>query len=374
MVGGPGARGDAVIPGSPLTIYADDNGQLQVDVQRQPDRRVLPAVAARRRTRGSTSRIPAGDRTPRPSRSSASRARAFTPDTVPRRSRATAAPGNPWVLSATLPRPTRPSANRVDPRRRDGHLRQRDHGRRAFVLRRVPDAIPTAPLQRAPLRGRRPLRVRQRRRRRVPRRRAAAAGRRDQPGAGQLRPARRADAVGRITRRGGTATSSPRQRHRARRRGLQRHDRPDAPRQRGRRAVGLPNTRRRVTPRTSPVDLALQALHPAARSTPRGGREAQGQIATVTVTARNSDGNPDPGRAVRYAIDGANPGIGAVTTGRRRQRGDHAGPAPTPGTDTLTAFTDLNGNGVPRRRRARADATVTSGPRRRRRCPASRWS
>ena len=40
-----------------------------------------------------------------------------------------------------------------------------------------------------------------------------------------------------------------------------------------------------------------------------------GKTATVTVTARNSDGKPDPGRAVRYAIVGANPGSGAVTTG-----------------------------------------------------------
>jgi hypothetical protein len=70
-----------------------------------------------------------------------------------------------------------------------------------------------------------------------------------------------------------------------------------------------------------------------------------GQTATVTVAARNADGNPDPGRAVRYAIDGANPGAGTVTTGADGTAaiswtGTHAG------TDTLMAFTDLNGNGV----------------------------
>jgi hypothetical protein len=71
---------------------------------------------------------------------------------------------------------------------------------------------------------------------------------------------------------------------------------------------------------------------------------ATGQTATVTVSARNSDGNPDPRRSVRYAIAGANPGTGAVTTGADGNaaitwRGANQG------IDTLTAFTDLNGNG-----------------------------
>ena len=43
--------------------------------------------------------------------------------------------------------------------------------------------------------------------------------------------------------------------------------------------------------------------------------QVTGKTATVTVTARNADGGPDPGRTVRYAIAGANPGAGAVTTG-----------------------------------------------------------
>ncbi|HKE79505.1 MAG TPA: Ig-like domain-containing protein [Solirubrobacteraceae bacterium] len=72
---------------------------------------------------------------------------------------------------------------------------------------------------------------------------------------------------------------------------------------------------------------------------------AQGQTATVTVSARNSDGNPDPGRAVRYAITGANPGSGAVTTGADGNA-SITWTGVNQGTDTFTAFTDLNGNGV----------------------------
>jgi hypothetical protein len=73
--------------------------------------------------------------------------------------------------------------------------------------------------------------------------------------------------------------------------------------------------------------------------------QTTGQTATVTVAARNADGNPDVGRAVRYAISGPNAGSGAVTTG-----GDGTAAISwtgvRAGVDTLTAFTDLNGNGV----------------------------
>ena len=65
----------------------------------------------------------------------------------------------------------------------------------------------------------------------------------------------------------------------------------------------------------------------------------------MTVAARNSDGNPDAGRAVRYAIAGANPGAGAVTTGADGTAAITWTGANL-GTDTLTAFTDVNGNGV----------------------------
>jgi hypothetical protein len=72
---------------------------------------------------------------------------------------------------------------------------------------------------------------------------------------------------------------------------------------------------------------------------------AQGQTATVTVASRNSDGNPDVGRSVRYAIAGANPSAGAVTTGADGTAAITWAGTNT-GVDTLTAFTDVNGNGV----------------------------
>jgi hypothetical protein len=72
---------------------------------------------------------------------------------------------------------------------------------------------------------------------------------------------------------------------------------------------------------------------------------ATGQTATVTVAARNGEGNPDPGRSVRYSIAGANPGAGAVTTGADGTAAiTWTGTAV--GTDALTAFTDFNGNGI----------------------------
>jgi hypothetical protein len=88
---------------------------------------------------------------------------------------------------------------------------------------------------------------------------------------------------------------------------------------------------------------------------------AQGQTATATVSARNSDGNPDPGRSVRYAISGANPGSGVVTTGADGNaaitwRGTNQG------TDTLVAFTDLNGDGVRQPNEPQQQVTVTFTP------------
>ena len=85
--------------------------------------------------------------------------------------------------------------------------------------------------------------------------------------------------------------------------------------------------------RTSPLELV------AAQPT-----RAAGQIATVNVSARNADGTPNPGRQVRYAITGANPNTGAVTTGADGSAAiSWAGG--NIGTDTLTAFVDLNGDG-----------------------------
>jgi hypothetical protein len=86
--------------------------------------------------------------------------------------------------------------------------------------------------------------------------------------------------------------------------------------------------------------------------------QVTGKTATVTVTARNADGGPDPGRTVRYAIAGANPGAGAVTTGADGTAaiswiGKNAG------TDTFGAFTDINDNGIRDANEPERTATVT---------------
>jgi hypothetical protein len=86
--------------------------------------------------------------------------------------------------------------------------------------------------------------------------------------------------------------------------------------------------------RTTPLQLV------AAQPT-----QTVGKTATVTVTARNGDGSPTVGRPVRYAITGANPGTGAVTTAADGTAAITWTGAKT-GVDTLTAFVDLDGNGV----------------------------
>ena len=70
---------------------------------------------------------------------------------------------------------------------------------------------------------------------------------------------------------------------------------------------------------------------------------------------------------VRYAIDGANPGSGAVTTGADGTAAITWAGANL-GTDTLTAFDDGNGNGVrdagePQQTvTVRVDAATPAGP------------
>jgi hypothetical protein len=72
---------------------------------------------------------------------------------------------------------------------------------------------------------------------------------------------------------------------------------------------------------------------------------ATGQTATATVAARNSDGNPEPGRSVLYVISGPNFGAGAVTTGADGTAAITWTGTNT-GVDTLTAFVDANSNGL----------------------------
>ena len=73
--------------------------------------------------------------------------------------------------------------------------------------------------------------------------------------------------------------------------------------------------RQRAPARPSPGRPGASATSRRSQLGLAASTQTTGQTATVTVAARNGDGNPDPGRAVRYAIAGANPGAGAVTTG-----------------------------------------------------------
>jgi hypothetical protein len=92
-----------------------------------------------------------------------------------------------------------------------------------------------------------------------------------------------------------------------------------------------------------------------------GATHAQGQTATVTVATQNGDGNPDAGRTIRYTVNGANPGFGAVTTGADGKAAiTWAGF--NQGTDVLSAFSDLNNNGQPDAGEPTQTATVTFGP------------
>ena len=70
-----------------------------------------------------------------------------------------------------------------------------------------------------------------------------------------------------------------------------------------------------------------------------------GSPVALTAVARNSEGNPDPGRTVVFSVSGSNSGGASVAT-------DAAGtaqfsyPATNAGFDAVTAFTDLNANSI----------------------------
>ncbi|MEA2443545.1 MAG: hypothetical protein QOJ12_837 [Thermoleophilales bacterium] len=82
-----------------------------------------------------------------------------------------------------------------------------------------------------------------------------------------------------------------------------------------------------------------------------------GDANTVTATVRNGDASPAANAVVRYEIAGPNEGFGTATTDASGHaaiswRGVHTG------TDTLSAYVDINGNAVPDHEPS-ASATVT---------------
>ena len=296
------------IPGSPLTIYANDNGQLQVDVQRQLDRRVLPAAAAQRPTRGSTSRS-------RTASASAHRLRlpgsAFTPDSLPRRVTGDGSAGesvDPDARTIATDTPGSNIATVVDETltyvngTTDVGVQYTCRTMATIPAARCRELYEAADLYVAgddtgvgffasgpPPPGRR--------------RSTQAAG--EARGGSSSRPR------GRTTRRVDTATCSPRSWAAAGDAGLQRHDRLRRSLDNG---VGVQwNLRITSTraPQTSSTRPGASAASRRSQLTARGGARSRARSRRSTVTARNSDGNPDPGRSVLYAIAGANPGGGA---------------------------------------------------------------
>ena len=69
-----------------------------------------------------------------------------------------------------------------------------------------------------------------------------------------------------------------------------------------------------------------------------------GQSHVVVATALLGDGNLAPGRVIRYTIAGANPSSGAVTTGSDGRIGI-SWVGTNAGVDTLSAYSDVNGDG-----------------------------
>jgi hypothetical protein len=89
---------------------------------------------------------------------------------------------------------------------------------------------------------------------------------------------------------------------------------------------------------------------------PDGSRTA-GSAVAVDVQARNH-GDALAGRLVRYAITGANPQTGSVTT-TAAGTGAISWTGTRPGTDTLHAYLDTNGNGTEDDDEAADDVALT---------------
>jgi hypothetical protein len=89
---------------------------------------------------------------------------------------------------------------------------------------------------------------------------------------------------------------------------------------------------------------------------PLGKQAPPGTQTDLTATVRNH-AQPIAGKAVRYAITGANPSSGSVTTGAGGTA-QIAWTGDQPGLDTVTAYVDSNGNGVRDVREVERTSTV----------------
>ena len=269
----------------------------------------------------------------------------FTSVSAPDASAVTAARATRGSLSTSYQTDAPNTGSNVR-RRRDPYVRER-HDRRGCAVHRDVQRRQSRRCSCPRLRGRRPLRRRERRRRRAssiparPARWAASTRPREaRVGSSSSRPW---DALpgGAIQRR------VQRRRHRPGR--LQRHDRL---RRCSTTASACSGTRQPWLrgPANPPDDVALQPLH-RPDLTPRGGcRSAQGQIATATVDGAQQRRQPGsrPPRALRDHRAQLRRRRG--DDGRRRHGHDHAGSARTPAptrsprssTSTATACADAD--------------------------------
>jgi hypothetical protein len=101
-----------------------------------------------------------------------------------------------------------------------------------------------------------------------------------------------------------------------------------------------------------PTAVALQLAIPSVTA---------GQEQTVTAVATGAGGAPVAGAQIRFVVTGANPTSGSATTGPEG-RASFAFTGVNIGTDTVTAFADINGNGVADPGEPTASANVTCGP------------
>jgi hypothetical protein len=107
-------------------------------------------------------------------------------------------------------------------------------------------------------------------------------------------------------------------------------------------------------------DIQLNTLGtvPELKLSPSSQSVTAGAQAALNASVTHGAGTPAPGATVRFSVAGANSGGGSVTTDGAGQAGFSYKPGKA-GTDTVTAFEDIDGNGVQGTAEPGATATVT---------------
>jgi hypothetical protein len=97
---------------------------------------------------------------------------------------------------------------------------------------------------------------------------------------------------------------------------------------------------------TRSYEVQIRSAQPAALAlNPPSQASAQNVPITFTATAKDTSGQPYAGKILRYSITGSNPRVGSTTIGADGSAQIVDGGA-TVGQDVVTAFVDLNNDGV----------------------------